>query len=149
MKLVGLEISMNGTTKFIGKVNVCPPCGIKGLQGRVILYKEENFKDAVSWKLEAVGLDRYVWDYAVKEFKCEGVVIYCKDRRCTILLGKEKLNNTFILDMGEGSQIRVPIKECKIIENTQPIKMGYTTNLITVPIPAPEKEPEDKQAELF
>src|SRR6267154_4410826 len=99
MQLTGIEIELNGRRKFVGKCGICPSCHIPHLKGKIIFYKEEKFKNVISHKLQAAGIDRYAWDFVRDKFKCEGMVIWCRDTYTMILISADKISGSPIVDL--------------------------------------------------
>lgn len=153
MELIGLEIETRNKKKFIGKVGIVPSCAtVPSLKNHCIIYREAKGVDAISHTTNTFGFDYAVWLRA-KELGAEGMVTYFTDFKQLALCSKETIDGCgFELSLGEGVQIRVPIKSVKIIQNAKPIVMGYTTICETVPPFSQEDFPTnspDKQLNLF
>lgn len=130
--LTGLQIEVNGRKKFCGKVGICPSNRhVPKLAGHMCLYKEEMAKDAISHKLEKIGIDSDIWEKA-KSLGAEGIVWYLKDKNTLVTASKAIIDESFDLDMGERKQKRIDLKDCKVYDNGGSISFGFTSNLVTV-----------------
>jgi hypothetical protein len=130
--ITGLEIAVDSKIRFVGKVGKCPPCDIPHLEGRIILYKKDKWTNVISYALNAFGIDRAAYEYARDNLGAEGVVCFCPDRRCTILVSNEKMKSAYTVNLGERGQLRVPVRDIKIVENTNGINFKYTNHTILI-----------------
>lgn len=152
MQTVVLQININGKDRIVGKIGVCPQnSAMPMLAGHIILYKEELRKNAVSYKLNAIGIDTLAFEKA-KEYNIEGLVMWLKDSYQIITVPVDVIDSVRSVDLHEGSQKRIPLVMCKVYENKlNGIPFAWTNNVVTI---EPKKgkwidEEAKKQQALF
>jgi hypothetical protein len=130
MELTAIRIDVGGKTRIIGKVGRVPDsCFYAPLRGHVVLYREVRYQDVYSFKTDTIGCDAAGWDTA-KKLGATGMVCFTPDTNQLLLVSKEKMDNSFVLSLGELPQCRIKPFDMKIIMDAKKIDMGWTNIVV-------------------
>ena len=151
--LIGIEIQVNGTFKFVGKVGTVPKFTVPdSLVGHRIFYRELKHADVFSRATDSYSVDREAWDMA-HSLEATGMVIFVKDRNETVVATADVINKSSVVDLGERPQYRIKKGLVYIHYNTAPVKMGFTTRVVRIDPQGKADPPKplvaDMQGRLF
>ncbi len=134
MKLTGIEIEVDGQSRCVGKVGLCPHGSEitnrihNHVRGQPIFYREAPFAQVFSYETSAISVDAMAWDKAAA-LGAQFMVIFCKDIGRIYVAPKDLIGGAGKVDLGENPQYRIKPTNCIAIKSSIGINMGYTKNV--------------------